>query len=290
MEFEYPSFRMNLEFQGIVRDAYYFMISIEAADIEHVIPFQLGAPRGIPLREPPPSPAFYAAALYIVHDLRELLREGVQKSVDRHMRAERRASHLELQEKTEMTEHAMDVAKAIGEGELAKAEADLTRRLQAPQKRGRSRMSGLGESYKTAGARQLAEDGFTEIREIALTGKGPGLWYEATEPAFVLFPKGPHEWTPRRKPEAKRDTVLLLRQGRNIWHLFYAFEGTGSGASPKEALSGGLGDVLDLDKSIRRYCDLVLAAPERLVTTYAGLRAAQSQCEHELQNQDSDQE
>ena len=130
---------------------------------------------------------------------------------------------------------------------------------------------------RTAGYRELKRHGFRNIYEVKLKWKGPGLWYEAEVPSSRGF--GPKEWTPRTTGE----TVLFLRQAKNRWHAFYQAEATGSGQTAAHALVGGLGDAIDTDAQMKRYCDLVLSAPERLTHEYDGLFAAQRQCWHERQ-------
>lgn len=115
--------------------------------------------------------------------------------------------------------------------------------------------------WRTRGARQLEKAGFRGVREISLKYKGPGLWYEAYEPL------GTH--------------VCILRQGPAQWHVFYHYEATSSGGDPKSALHGGLGDAIGTDAELKRYCELVMRAPDRLVRKYNGLYAAMRQCYEE---------
>jgi hypothetical protein len=139
-----------------------------------------------------------------------------------------------------------------------------------------------GQAPKTVGGRELEKAGFIEIREIKLAGKGLGLWYEAlTPPAKTPDAK---DWSPRKG--WRREEVLMLRQQKTIWHVFYRFEGTGSGSDSVSALTGGLGDAISTDREMKRYCDLVLSAPERLSREYDGLYAAQGQCYAEQHGED----
>jgi hypothetical protein len=115
--------------------------------------------------------------------------------------------------------------------------------------------------WRTRGARQLEKAGFRGVREISLKYKGPGLWYEAYEPY------GTH--------------VCILRQGPAQWHVFYHYNATSSGSDPTSALRGGLGDAIDTDAQLKRYCELVMRAPDRLARKYEGLYSAMGQCYQE---------
>lgn len=130
------------------------------------------------------------------------------------------------------------------------------------------------KGFRTVGARELAKAGYTEIYEVVIKYKGPGLWYEAAAPSKPG--SGPRDWSPRRGEQ-----VLILRQGRGAWHVFYRYKATSSGGDPLRALRGGLGDAIGSDDDLERYCELVLSAPRRLADEYDGLYEAQGQCYHE---------
>lgn len=273
MNLEYPSFDLTIEHTGSSLQGYVFMISLGNQEISTstmvLIPYRSGfGPKA------PPTGAVAAAGQHLVSDLRKLLSIGVDAFVDERMIAERRVTRRDAAEATELATHHLEVAQALDEQDLAAAEKDLSELAAGgrPKKRRRPEMGKPGEP-RTAGARQLAAAGFTDIHEISLVGKGPGLWYEATEPP----PKWstPHDWSPRGET---RDRALLLRQGQHIWHAFFRYSATGSGSDPFWALKGGLGDVIDTDAQLERYCELVLAAPRRLSEDYSGLYEAQGQC------------
>lgn len=284
MFLEYPSFSLSVESQGSTSEGWLFLVNVEASDVQNTA-MLLIAPkeRDEPHRGPPPA-AFAAAGQMVILDMKRLLVDGVEKVVDDQMRSERRIRRRDQEEKTEMAEQALAVAQAVDAGDLARAEEDLARELAAPAggrgKKRRHEMGAAGPSYRTSGARKLASQGFTDIHEVVLQHAGPGLWYEANEPAAKYVP-GPREWSPRKK---STDRVLFLRQGMSTWHAFYAFAGTGSGSSPLQALTGGLGDAIDTDAQMKRYCDYILSAPRRLAQEYEGLSAAQGQCYYERQS------
>ncbi len=81
--------------------------------------------------------------------------------------------------------------------------------------------------------------------------------------------------------EVPGETILFLKQGPRAWHAFYRERATGSGSTPRAALSGGLGDVISSDAELRGYCKAVLAAPSELASQFAGLYDAQVQCHEE---------
>lgn len=105
-------------------------------------------------------------------------------------------------------------------------------------------------SAKTKGGRELEKNGFTVVKEVSLRWSGPGKWYEA------ITPDG--------------EEVAMLKIG-TAWHAFGGAEWSGSGYSPRQALTGGLGDVIGSDSQLRSYENNVLAAPERLLQKYDGL-------------------
>lgn len=279
MHLEYPSFNLTVESMGSTPAGYLFLVTIENPRISDSIMLQIAPPPGGGIYSRPPAASFAAAGHKAVSDLRKLLSIGVDAFVDDRMRDERRVSRRDLEEAIEMAEHSLEVARALDERDLVAAEKDVAERMS--QGEGiRRRRPGMGDAGtpRSPGARQLVQAGFTEIYEVVLTGKGPGLWYEATEPPPHW--KEAQDWTPRAEPG---DRVLLLRQAPNIWHAFYRAAATASGHDPKSALTGGLGDAIDSDAQMERYCELVLAAPRRLAEDYAGLYEAQGQCFHERQ-------
>lgn len=275
MFLEYPSFNLSIEPQGATPGAYLFLITVETSSASTATMMLISPPPGAHVHSVPPADTYAAAAHKMIVDMRMLLAEGVDKFVDARMRAERRVSRRDLQEAEELAAHTLEAAKSIDARDLVEAERDTLQKIERGgilRKRPRPEMGGAGE-IRTSGARELAAHGFTNIHAISLAGKGPGLWYEATEPPPGW--KSPHDWTPRADPP---EQILLLRQAPNIWHVFYRYSATTSGSDPGSALKGGLGDAIDSDAQMRKYCDLVLAAPRRLSEEYDGLNAAQSQC------------
>jgi hypothetical protein len=81
--------------------------------------------------------------------------------------------------------------------------------------------------------------------------------------------------------ETPGESVLFLKQAPRIWHAFYRERATGSGSTPRAALTGGLGDAISYDKELRDYCRLVAKAPRELASRFGGLAAAQEQCSQE---------
>ena len=82
--------------------------------------------------------------------------------------------------------------------------------------------------------------------------------------------------------QADGEPICFLRQESRIWHAFYRDPATGSGTTPRSALTGRLGDVIVNDRQMAKYCRLVIDAPEKLSSQFAGLYEAQSQCENEM--------
>lgn len=278
MFLEYPSFSLSVEFNGETPGAYLFMVTLETPRNSITSMIMIGPPPGGYLHSVPPEASFAAAGHKVVSDMRRLLAEGVEKFVDYRMRDERRVSRRDLVEATELATETLDRARSVDERDLAEAEKDTARKIETGgirKKRPRTGMGGTGRDL-TTGGRRLAQDGFIDIHEISLVGKGAGLWYEATEPPPAG--RGPHDWSPRADP---RERVLLLRQGPGIWHVFYTYSATSSGSDPRGALKGGLGDAISTDAELIRYCDLILAAPRRLAEDYTGLYEAQGQCYEE---------
>lgn len=281
MFLEYPSFSLRVEFSGSTPMGYLFLVTVENPGISDSVMLQIAPPPGAGIYSRSPVASFAAAGHKVVSDLRKLLSIGVDAFVDDRMRSERRVSRRDLEEAVEMADHSLAVARTIDERDLITAEKDIAEKM-SPVGGIRRRRPGMGdaETSRSPGARQLAQARFTDIHEIVLTGKGPGLWYEATEPPPSW--KSPQDWTPRAEPGER---VLLLRQAPNIWHVFYRASATASGHDPRRALTGGLGDVIGDDAEMERYCNLVLAAPRRLAEDYSGLSEAQGQCFHERQQQ-----
>lgn len=155
---------------------------------------------------------------------------------------------------------------------------NLFRRLSNPIRAQNAHHGRGGELVPdTAGGRQIAEtNGWILLSELRDTNGRLGRWYEASTD--------------------KEEHVLLMRQGPNQWHAFGKAMWTGSGRTPAKALSGGLGDVVDSDASMKSYCRMVLGGPvneeggdARLGcgvafyrNEYHGLHAAQSQCYSEF--------
>lgn len=81
-----------------------------------------------------------------------------------------------------------------------------------------------------------------------------------------------------RQDQTPGEPILFLKQAPRIWHAFYRERATGSGGTPRSALTGGLGDVLEGDRELKEYCRLVMSAPRSLVSQFGGLYAAQEQC------------
>lgn len=101
---------------------------------------------------------------------------------------------------------------------------------------------------KTKGEIQLEECGFTEIVHVQ-----GGRWFTARD---------------------GKEDVCFLRQGSGAWHAFYKYRATGSGGTPRRALTGGMGDVIDDDFAMIGYCHAVRNAPDSLVMEYDGLYEA----------------
>lgn len=272
MEFEYPGLVIDVDFHSASPRGFLFLVTIAGDGVENVVMIQNSPPPGVSPMDEPPTAAFASAALKAVTDMRRILAVGLDQAVQDIMRLERRFSRQDEREKTEMMETALAVAESVGDPQLAEAQDDLEKRIrERPKTKKRKTFLGAAAEPKTAGARELVRDGFTVVKEISLVGKGPGLWYEVLEP-----PGTPKEWSPRGG--MAKDQVLMLRQKNDVWHTFYKFVGTGSGGTPRQALTGGLGDVIDFDSQIEAYCNLVLAAPARLAQEYDGLYSAQGSC------------
>lgn len=275
MEFQYPSFEVEAQFQGSTQTYYSFLVMARTGGAAHAAWIMLDAPEGVIHGGPPPAQASAAAALKLVSDMRSVLNDGVEKHVQDIMRQERRFTKQDEEEKVQIAESAFNFAEHVGAEELAEAQADLEKLVRTkPVGKKRRTMMGAADGPRTVGAQELIRDGFTVLKEVSLVGKGPGQWYEVLEPPSLA----PKEWNPRAKHKRPKDQLLMLRQKNGAWHAFYQFAGTGSGSTPRAALTGGLGDVMDTDSQIRGYCDLVLAAPRRLAQAYEGLYAAQGSC------------
>jgi len=103
---------------------------------------------------------------------------------------------------------------------------------------------------KSTGALELEADGFTDIRRIK------NDWYVA---------------------KIKNEEICFLRQGPRAWHAFFSYRATGSGGSPLEALTGGLGDVIGDSFDMKNYRYRVRNAPEALSLSFDGLYEAGAQ-------------
>lgn len=128
-------------------------------------------------------------------------------------------------------------------------------------------------TYKPAGIAALEKYGYRDIeprytyevwgRNLAtmkpLLRKRPTLrWFKATTPGG--------------------ETVLLLRQAQNCWHVFGIGGWTGSGGDPKQAYcGGGLGDVIGTDAQMSAYKRWVRQAPMTWAGEFAGLWEAKQQ-------------
>jgi hypothetical protein len=77
------------------------------------------------------------------------------------------------------------------------------------------------------------------------------------------------------------ESICFLKQAPRIWHAFYRERATGSGTTPRAALTGGLGDAISTDAELRSYCKMVMDAPASLASQFGGLSAAQDQCASE---------
>ncbi len=74
------------------------------------------------------------------------------------------------------------------------------------------------------------------------------------------------------------ETVLVLRQAQNCWHVFGVAGWTGSGSDPKRAYcGGGLGDVIGTDSQMSAYKRWVRLAPMTWAGEFAGLWEAKQQ-------------
>jgi hypothetical protein len=71
------------------------------------------------------------------------------------------------------------------------------------------------------------------------------------------------------------DECVMFRVGGGKWHFFsFHHEWTGSGGSPVEAITGGLGDVIGTDGGLRSYCRQINRAPRCYTKDCVGLIAA----------------
>lgn len=284
MKFSYPNVEIEVTSQGGTIHGYIVHVEVQGPSLETGMVLLMAPEPGKILRETPPVSAFASAAKKAVYDLLRVLELGAAGLADEVMKEERRFSRRDFEEKLQLAEEFERVAKEIGKPALEVAADGLDRRMM-PMRRPRPGMgaaAAMGARIATAGGRQLREHGFSDIQEIRLVSKGPGLWFEAVEPPPL---HGPREWSPRWKKN--KDRVLLLRQGPHMWHVFYSFEGTGSGGDPTRALSGGLGDAVSTDEEMEKYCELVNAAPPRLVREYHGLSAAQGHCYQEAMEKEA---
>lgn len=133
MDYEYPSFAVDVQYQGTDgRGYYYLLVLVQAEGAQNAVMLQMAPPPHLrPTAEPRPQ-AYAAAALKIVHDMRRVLRDGVEKHAQEIMREERRFTARDQAEKLEAAENAFAVAEQVGEQELAEAQADLEKQVQAP--------------------------------------------------------------------------------------------------------------------------------------------------------------
>lgn len=74
------------------------------------------------------------------------------------------------------------------------------------------------------------------------------------------------------------DEGVLFRVGSGKWHWFsWQHEWTGSGGNPIDAMSGGLGDVIETDSQLRAYRMQMHRAPGCYLTKCNGLYRASVQ-------------
>ncbi len=67
---------------------------------------------------------------------------------------------------------------------------------------------------------------------------------------------------------------IAVKQSPTIWHFFWnKGAASASGHTPKTMKDGGLGDVIDDDKSMRAYKKLIRNAPDYYVNKSDGLAA-----------------
>lgn len=143
MDYEYPSFAVDVQYQGTNGQSYYFLVLSQAGSAENAVMLQIAPPPALrPTAEPRPQ-AYAAAALKIVHDMRRVLKDGVEKHAHDIMREERRFTARDQEEKLEAAENAFAVAEQIGEQELAEAQVDLEKQIQAPAPPGKKRKTFL---------------------------------------------------------------------------------------------------------------------------------------------------
>lgn len=86
-----------------------------------------------------------------------------------------------------------------------------------------------------------------------------------------------NRWYDVTDPTGKRGAVL--RQYDNAWHFFWKDgAATASGSNPGNCHKGGLGDAIDDDKAMKRYCELLDESnvPEEL-RKYDGVYVAMQQ-------------
>jgi len=98
---------------------------------------------------------------------------------------------------------------------------------------------------------------------------------EAAAAGFQVHGVSPEDprWVRVTAPDGTR--AILFRVGARKWHSFYYdVEATGSGHGPLEAMSGGLGDVIDTDSQLRSYSRQVIDAPSYYLKRCDGLYRA----------------
>ena len=119
---------------------------------------QMAPPPGLrPTLEPLPQ-AYAAAALKIVHDMRRVLRDGIEKHVRDIMREERRFTSRDEAEKMEAAENAFRIAEVIGDQELAMAEADLEKQAKAAPAPKKKRKTWMGDEAVMNVPRSLSRE------------------------------------------------------------------------------------------------------------------------------------
>ena len=128
-------------------------------------------------------------------------------------------------------------------------------------------------TYKPAGIATLEKYGYKDIEPLT-------SYDMRARKSTVIKPiryKSPvTRWFKATTPGG--ETVLVLRQAQNCWHVFGVAGWTGSGGDPKRAYTGsGLGDVVDTDAQMSAYKRWVRRAPMMWAYEFAGLWKAKQQ-------------
>ena len=141
LDYEFPRFALRVQEQGSVSRAYLFLVTVDTSVISDAVMMQLGPPRGVPLEDYPPEPAFLAAGLSVLANMKDLLVRGVDAVVEDQMFREHRFRKSEVEEKVMMARQALATAKVIGAAGIDEAVRQLETRLRTLSRRPRRRKS-----------------------------------------------------------------------------------------------------------------------------------------------------